>query len=190
MGPPATRYPLLLLDAVEKECSDSKMAISVKRISLWRREVEDRPGMLAQTLEPLANAGANLQVIMSYHIGEKAAIEVFPVAGNRAMNAARQGGLAESGPPAVLVTGDNRPALAHSMARAIADQGINIHFLVAQVIGGRYTAVFGFGTDDDASRAMEVIKKAGGGRRSSGPARGSRGKASRSARGARRAGKR
>ena len=166
------------------------MAISVKRISLWRREVEDRPGMLAQTLEPLANAGTNLQVIMAYHIGEKAAIEVFPVTANRAMNAARQGGLSESGPPALLVTGDNQPALGHSMARAIADQGINIHFLVAQVVGGRYSAVFGFGTDDDASRAMEVIKKAGGGRRSSSPARGSRGKASRSARGARRAGKR
>src|SRR6266498_1733142 len=114
------------------------MAISVKRISLWRREVEDRPGMLAQTLEPLANAGANLQVIMAYHIG------------------------------------DNQPALGHSLARAIADQGINIHFLVAQVVGGRYSAVFGFGTDDDASHAMELIKKAGGGRRSSSPARGSR----------------
>jgi hypothetical protein len=166
------------------------MAISVKRISLWRREVEDRPGMLAATLEPLASAGANLQVIMGYHIGEKAAIEVFPVAGNRAMNAARQGGLAESGPPALLVTGNNQPAVGHSMARAIADQGINIHFLVAQVVGERYSAVFGFGSEDDASRAMEIIKKAGGGRRSSAPARGSRGKASRSARGGRRAAKR
>jgi hypothetical protein len=166
------------------------MAISVKRISLWRREVEDRPGMLAQTLQPLANAGTNLQVIMAYHIGGKAAIEVFPVTGNRAMNAARQSGLAESGPPALLVSGDNQPALGHSMARAIADQGINIHFLVAQVVGGRYSAVFGFGSDEDASRAMEIIKKAGGGPRPSSPSRGSRGKASRSARGARRAGKR
>jgi len=34
-------------------------------------KVKDRPGMLAQTLAPLADAGANLQVIMAYHIGGK-----------------------------------------------------------------------------------------------------------------------
>ncbi len=164
------------------------MAISVKKITLWRREVEDRPGTLAQTLEPLAEAGANLQVVMSYAMGGgKAAIEVFPVTGNRATNAARQGGLSESGPPAIAVNGDNRPALARDISRALADEGINIHFLVAQVIANRYAAVFGFGSDDHATRAMELIKKVGGARRPSSPSRGSRGKASRSARGARRA---
>ena len=35
------------------------MAISVKKTSLWRREVDNKPGMLAQTLQPLADAGAN-----------------------------------------------------------------------------------------------------------------------------------
>jgi len=34
------------------------MALTVKRITLWRREVENEPGILAGTLEPLANAGA------------------------------------------------------------------------------------------------------------------------------------
>jgi hypothetical protein len=96
------------------------MAIAVKKITLWRREVEDRAGMLAQTLEPLAKAGANLQVVMGYHIGGKVAIEVFPVAGQKAAAAARQAGLGESGPPALLVNGNNRPRLAHAMAQAIA----------------------------------------------------------------------
>lgn len=166
------------------------MAVSVKKISLWRREVDDRPGMLAQTLDPLADAGANLQVVMAYRIGDRAAIELFPITGNRAANAARQGGLTESGPPSIVVNGDNRPGLARDISRAIADEGINIHFVVAQVIANRYAAVFGFGSDDDATRAMELIKKVGGGRRPSSPSRGSRGKASRSARGGRRAGKR
>src|SRR5438128_10785171 len=141
------------------------MAISVTKISLWRREVENSPGKLADTLEPLSNAGTNLQVVMGYHIGDMAAIEVFPVSGTRAANAARQGGLSESGPPSLRVAGEDRPGLLHAMSRALADEGINIHFLVAQVVAGRYSAVFGFGSDDDATRAMKIINAAGAYRR-------------------------
>jgi hypothetical protein len=160
------------------------MAITVKKIKLWRREVDNRPGMLAATLAPLAEAGASLQVVMGYHIGDMAAIEVFPVTGSKATAAAPRGGLAPSGPPALLVNGDDRPALGYELARGIADAGINIHFLVAQVVGGRYSAVIGFGSDDDATRAAGIIKTV------SGRARGSRGTPSRSARGSRRAGTR
>jgi len=141
------------------------MAISVKKITLWRREVPNRPGMLAQTLEPLSRSGANLQVVMGYHMGEKAIIEVFPVSGKKGEAAARQAGLAASGPPALMVQGDNRAGLGHTLARAIADQGINIHFLVAQVIGNRYSAVVGFGSEDEAARAVSIIKKAASARR-------------------------
>lgn len=136
------------------------MAISVKKIKLWRREVPNRPGMLAQTLEPLSRSGANLQVVMGYHMGERAIIEVFPVAGKKGEAAGYQAGLVASGPPALLVQGDNRAGLGHALARAIADAGINIHFLVAQVIGNRYSAVVGFGSEDEAARAVGIIKKA------------------------------
>jgi len=137
------------------------MAISVKKIPLWRREVPNRLGLLAQTLEPLSRSGANLQVVMGYHMGDNAIIEVFPVTGKKGTAAAQQSGLAPSGPPALLVQGDNRAGLGATLARAIADAGINIHFLVAQVLGNRYSAVIGFGSDDDAARAVSIIKKAG-----------------------------
>lgn len=136
------------------------MAISVKKITLWRREVPNRPGMLAQTLEPLSRSGANLQVVMGYHMGDRAIIEVFPVAGKKGEAAGLQAGLAASGPPALMVQGDNRPGLGHTLARAIADAGINISFLVAQVIGKRFSAVVGFGSEDEATRAVSIIKKA------------------------------
>ncbi len=141
------------------------MAISVKKITLWRREVDNRPGTLAQTLEPLAGAGANLQVVMSYGMGTRAAIEVFPVAGKKATAAAQRAGLATLGPPALLIQGENRAGLAHAMARGLADAGINISFLVAQVVGGRFSGVAGFATDDEATRAAGIIKKAGAKRR-------------------------
>ena len=46
------------------------------------------------------------------------------------------------------------------MARAIADAGININFLVAQTIGRKFSAVFGFETEADAKTAAALIRKA------------------------------
>jgi len=34
------------------------MSVTVKKIVLWRKEVENQPGILANALAPLANAGA------------------------------------------------------------------------------------------------------------------------------------
>ena len=72
------------------------MALTVKKITLWRGEVEDKPGTLGKVLGPLAGAGADLQVVMGYHYhggGNKAAIEVSPVKGKKAATAAEGAGL-------------------------------------------------------------------------------------------------
>jgi hypothetical protein len=139
------------------------MAASVKVITLWRREVENRPGALARTLEPLARAGADLKVAMSYRYPgdeQNAVIELYPVAGKRATAAAHAAGLTATSIPTLLVEGDNRAGQAHAITRAIADAGINLTFFVAQVIGKKYSAVLGFETEADAKRGASLIKKA------------------------------
>jgi hypothetical protein len=141
------------------------MAISVRKTSLWRREVDNKPGMLARTLQPLADAGADLEIVMSYSMGNKAAIEVAPISGKRATATAENAGLAESRVPAVVVTGDNRAGIGHAFARALGDAGINIDFLVAHVVGSRFSSVFGFESEADADRAIPLIKNAATARR-------------------------
>ncbi len=139
------------------------MAVSVKGITLWRREVDNRPGALARVLEPLARAGADLKVLMAYRYpGEEAtaAIELCPVSGKKATAAAQAAGLAATSIPALLVQGDNRAGQAYAATRAIADAGINLNFFLAQVIGNRYSAVLGFETATDAQRASGLIRKA------------------------------
>jgi hypothetical protein len=139
------------------------MAASVKVITLWRREVENRPGALARTLEPLARAGSDLKVAMAYrYAGEEqsAVIELYPVAGKRATAAAQAAGLTATSIPTLLVEGDNRAGQAHAITRAIADAGINLTFFVAQVIGKKYSATLGFETEADARRGASLIKKA------------------------------
>jgi len=139
------------------------MAVTVKKITLWRREMDERPGALAEALAPLAEGGADLRVVMGYRYpgpSTKAAVEVYPVATKRLEKAARGAGLAPSSIPALLVEGDNRGGLGHAFSRAIADSGISMNFLVAHVVGRRYTAVIGFDTEADAGAAANVIKKA------------------------------
>ena len=138
------------------------MAMKVKSITLWRRVVENSPGALSQTLEPLARAGVDLQVVMGYRQpgGEDLAIlELYPISGKRAAAGASAAGLSASTIPTLLVEGDNRPGIGHAMASAIAGAGINVHFLVAQTIGRKFSAVLGFGSEADAKTAASLIRK-------------------------------
>jgi hypothetical protein len=138
------------------------MAVKIKRIVLWRGEVENVPGALARTLAPLK--GTSLQTVMGYHRhgeGNRAVIEAFPVVGKRAAAAAASVGLSASSLPALLVEGDDRAGLGFDIAQALGTAGININFLVAQVVQKRYAAIFGFVSDADAKAAVPIVKKAG-----------------------------
>ncbi|MFZ0886839.1 MAG: hypothetical protein WA005_00160 [Candidatus Binataceae bacterium] len=140
------------------------MTVTVKKITMWRGEVDDRPGVLASTLEPLAQAKADLKMVMGYRLPShegRAAIGVHPVVGKKAADAARGAGLAASAIPTLLVEGDNRPGLGHAIAKAIADANINLSFVVAQVVGRRYSAVLAFENQSDAARAAALVRKAG-----------------------------
>jgi len=139
------------------------MPVTVKKISLWRKEDENKTGLLAQTLEPLAEAGADLGVVMGYRLPgneAKAAIEIYPVSGKRVTSAAGETGLSDSAIPTLLVEGDNKQGLAHKIAQTLAEAGADLSFFVALAIGRRYSAVIGFANDTDAKKAASLIKKA------------------------------
>ncbi len=139
------------------------MPVSVKEIELWRKELNNQPGPLAAALQAFAKAGADLQIVMGYRYpGEptKAAVELYRIDGKKARQAAVEAGLSASAISAILVEGANRPGLGYHIAKAIADAGINLDFLVAQVIGKKYSAVIGFESAAGKVSAIPVIKKA------------------------------
>ena len=144
------------------------MAIAVKKITLWRCEVDNRPGVLASTLEPLAQSKADLKVVMGYRLPgqeSRAAIEVHPVTTKKATAAAQAVGLEGSAIPTLQIEGDNRPGLGHAIAQTIADANINLSFVLAQVVGRRYAAILGFENDADAARAVGLVRKAAAAKR-------------------------
>jgi hypothetical protein len=141
------------------------MAVTVKKAVLWRKELENRPGTLAQALKPLADAGVNLQVVMGYAMPghpDHAAVEVWPVTGTKAEAAANEAQLEASPRIACLVvTGDDNPGLGHHIADRLAANGINISFVMVQVSGKEYHGVFGFESQEEADKAITIIKEAG-----------------------------
>jgi hypothetical protein len=139
------------------------MAVTVKKAVLWRKEMDNRPGMLADILGPLAEAGADLQVVMGYRYPgstDTAAIELHPVSGRKPIVAAKAAGLTQSPIPTLLVEGDNRRGLGHAITKALGEAGINLSLLMTQVVGRRYSALFGFENEADAAKATALIKKA------------------------------
>src|SRR5262245_25361760 len=106
---------------------------------------------------------AQIFMVMGYRFPgqeSKAAIELYPVTGRKSVTAAKEAGFNASAIPALLVEGDNRAGLGYATAQAIAGAGINMDFLVAQVIGRKYSAVFGFESEADAAKCAAIIRKA------------------------------
>jgi hypothetical protein len=89
------------------------MAVTVKKAVLWRKKVVSQPGVLATTLKPLAEAGADLQVIVGYRLQgdeSKAIIELHPVSNKKSKAAAEAVGLTPSSIATLAVQGDKRVA--------------------------------------------------------------------------------
>lgn len=138
------------------------MAVRVTKAVLWRGDVQNRPGALADRLDSIARAGASLRVVMGYRRpGEhdRAVVEVYPIGTKKAAEAAGAVGLAPAPLPALLVEGDDFPGLGARIARCLSTDGLNMAFLVTQVIGKRYSSVFGFESDEDTRRAAALIRK-------------------------------
>ena len=136
--------------------------MTAKPVKLWVLTGADRKGMLAEALEPLAAAGANLRIVMGYRLeqGGRAAVEVFPIEG-KAADAARKAGFKESETACVLVEGDDRPGLGAQMARAISEAGVSMAFLMEETVGKRFSAAIGFANEGDAATARKAIEAIG-----------------------------
>src|SRR5437764_9744414 len=107
--------------------------MTVKNVQLWILHGADRKGLLADALEPLAAAGANLRVVMGYRYPaelDRAAVEVFPI-DPTAEAAARKAGFQPSDTPCLLVEGDDRKGLGPEIPRALALTCLNMRILVS-----------------------------------------------------------
>jgi hypothetical protein len=142
------------------------MAYKVSKVDMWMGELDDRVGGLAAKLEPLAEAGADLEVVIARRQPQmpgKGVVFLGPVAGVKAQRAAESAGLRKASDLAGLrVEGPNKPGECSRLTRALASAGLNLRGLSATALGKNFALALGFDSDADADKAARVLRAMGG----------------------------
>lgn len=142
----------------------SGTALKISKGHMWRSKIEDKPGTFAKALEPFAKAGQNLQIVTGWAPSgtekQGACMEIFPIADEKSQQCAREAGLQEMKDiVCLIVEGEDHPGLAHKMAKAIADSGVNLRHATCQGVKQHFLACFGFQNDADAEKAKAALAK-------------------------------
>lgn len=136
----------------------------VERVDVWAATIQDSPGGLADVLDALREAGADLRSIIARRSPEdpgKGVVFVTPLQGDREISAAAQVGfnVAQS-LHSVRIMGQDRPGIAAELTRKLADGGVNMRGFSASVIGTQFVAYAAVDSADDANRAIAILQKA------------------------------
>lgn len=139
------------------------MDLNIERANVWAASIQDQPGGLATMLAGLKEAGADLDFVLARRAPDKpgtGAVFVTPLRGDRQVDAATFLGFnVLSTVQSVRVEGDNKPGIAASLASKLAGAGINLRGFSGAVIGSRFILYIGFDSDEDAAKAVEVLRQ-------------------------------
>src|SRR5262249_31734257 len=137
------------------------MGFKLDRVHLWSGEVPDKPGGVAGKLSLLAQAGANLEFILTRRAADKPGagiLFVAPLTGPGQIRAAKAAGLAETQDPVLLrVEGDNQAGLAHKVTQQWALAGITLQGLTMCVLADKLRGYVAFDAVADSNRAAAIL---------------------------------
>ena len=140
------------------------MAYDISTVDVWAGAIEDRPGSLSEILEPLAEAGVNLEFLIARRAPDKPGTGVVflaPIKGAKQVRVAKSAGLAKADIlRAVRVEGPDSAGLVARITCALADAGINLRGLSAAALGKRSAVYIGFDSSADAGKASRILRDA------------------------------
>lgn len=138
------------------------MKLKVTKADVWAAPIVDRPGGLAEKLETLAAAGANLEFVIARRTpehGSGGVVFVTPLRGAKQVKAAEAAGfLCTESLHSVRIEGADKPGLGAKMTRALANAGINLRGLSASAVGQKCVGHLALDTADEAGRAIKLLK--------------------------------
>ena len=139
------------------------MALKATKAEVWAVSIDDRAGGVADKLEPLAQAGANFEMLFARRTPEnpgQGMLFVTPVKGAKVTRTAREAGM---GSPetiySVRIEGGDRPGLGVKIARALGDAGISFRGISAIAIGRKFLSYIACDSAEDQAKAIAALKK-------------------------------
>ena len=143
--------------------SGEDMKLKITRAVVWAADIEDRPGGLAEKLEALAKAGANLDFILARRAPESpgmGVVFVAPLRGAKQMRAASDAGFLKTEiMHAVRVAGRNRPGFGSEITAAIAAAGLSLRGCSAIAVGPRFVGYLALDGPKEADRAIRALRR-------------------------------
>ena len=138
------------------------MNLMIDRVDVWAAPLMDRPGGLAEKLEALRDAGADLQFIIARRAPEKpggGVAFVTPLQGDREIEAATDEGFRVTRSlQSLRIEGPDRPGVVADLIGLLADKGLSLQGLSAAVIGTRFVVYVGLDSPTEADLAVEILR--------------------------------
>ena len=140
------------------------MAVEVSKVDVWTGDIEDRSGGLADKIEAVVEAGADLEFVIARRAPEKPGMGLVfmaPLRGAVQKRAARTAGMEKAPNVHTLrIEGPNRHGLGSRITRAVADAGINMRGMSGTGLGRRCAIYLSFDNSEDTEKARRILKKA------------------------------
>jgi predicted amino acid-binding ACT domain protein len=139
------------------------MALKASKAEVWAVSVDDRAGGVADKLEALAKAGANLEMVFARRTPEnpgRGMLFVTPVKGAKATRAAQEAGMGV--PPtihSVRIEGGDKAGLGAKIARTLAGAGISFRGISGIAIGSKFVSYVACDSAEDQAKAIAALKK-------------------------------
>jgi hypothetical protein len=138
------------------------MKLEVSRVDVWAASIEDRPGGLAEKLDVLAQAGADLEFVVARRSSaspETGVVFVTPIKGPKQIRAARKVGFDKTKSlHGVRIATGNKPGFGAELTRRFAEAGLNLRGFSGAAIGNRAILHVAFDSEADAAKAVRLLK--------------------------------
>ena len=139
------------------------MALKVTRVDTWLSTMKDQSGALAAKLGKLADAGVNLEFIISRRTPDKpgrGVVFVTPIKGAAQIRAAKKARFRKSKRMhTVRVEGSDKPGMGAKITAAIAAEGIRLRGFSAAAIGKKFVCHVACDKRDDATKVGRILRK-------------------------------
>ena len=142
------------------------MKLEINRVDVWAAGIKDQPGAVAEKLEVLSQAGANLEFVIARrdHARSKTGVVfVTPIKGAKQLKAAKKAKFKKTNTlHGLRIACSDKSGLGARLTQVLAEADINLRGFSGAAIGKKAIFHLAFDSNAAAAKAARVLKKAAG----------------------------